>query len=81
ASGWNFYNGNNDVSDVHGHGTAVAGTIAAATNNSLGVASVSFNSKIMPMRITDDNGYGYYSLMAQAITSAADNGASVANIS
>ncbi|NIN34450.1 MAG: S8 family serine peptidase, partial [Gammaproteobacteria bacterium] len=33
------------------------------------------------MRITDDQGYGYYSLMAQAITSAADNGASVANIS
>jgi len=79
--GWNFYDGNDNVSDVFGHGTAVAGIAAAATNNNLGVASVSFKSKIMPMRITDTNGYGYYSLMAQALTTAADNGARVANIS
>jgi subtilisin family serine protease len=79
--GWNFYDNNSNVSDVHGHGTAVAGTAAAAGNNAIGVSSVSFKSKIMPMRVTDAQGYGYYSLMAQAITSAADKGARVANIS
>ncbi len=79
--GWNFYDNNNNVADVLGHGTAVAGTAAAVGNNSLGVAAVSFRSKIMPMRITDAQGYGFYSLMAQAIITAADSGARVANIS
>lgn len=79
--GWNFYDGNDDVTDVLGHGTAVAGIAAAASDNSIGTASVSFQSRIMPMRITDANGYGYFSLMAQALTVAADSGARVANIS
>jgi len=38
--GWNFFNSNSDSSDVYGHGTAVAGTVAAITNNGNGVASV-----------------------------------------
>jgi subtilisin family serine protease len=79
--GWNFYDGNNNVADVHGHGTAVAGVAAAAANNGLGVSSVSFQSKIMPMRVTDPEGYGYFSMMADAINRAADNGARVANLS
>jgi subtilisin family serine protease len=79
--GWNFYDGNDNVADVYGHGTAVAGVAAAAGNNGLGVASVSFRSKIMPMRVTDAQGYGYSSLMANALTTAADAGAKVANIS
>lgn len=79
--GWNFYDGNDNVSDVYGHGTAVAGVAAAAGNNGVGVASVSFRSKIMPMRVTDAQGYGYSSLMANALTTAADAGAKVANIS
>jgi hypothetical protein len=79
--GWNFYDNNNNVADVHGHGTSVAGIAAAAGNNGVGTASVSFRSKIMPMRITDTSGNGYYSMMASALTWAADNGARVANIS
>ncbi len=79
--GWNFYDNNNNVTDILGHGTAVAGTAAAAGNNSLGVAAISYRSKIMPMRVTDLSGNGYYSMMASALTWAADNGARVANIS
>jgi subtilisin family serine protease len=79
--GWNFYDNNDNVADVLGHGTSVAGIAAAAGNNGAGVAAVSFRSKIMPMRVTDTSGNGFSSLMAQAIIAAADNGARVANIS
>lgn len=81
VAGWNFYDGNDNVADVYGHGTKVAGIAAAAGNNGIGVAAVSLRSLIMPMRVTDTSGYGYYSLMAQALVTAADRGARVANIS
>jgi hypothetical protein len=79
--GWNFYNNNNSTSDVYGHGTKVAGAAAAAGNNSVGVASVAAQSKIMPLRITDLSGMGYWSMIAQGLVYAADQGARVANVS
>ena len=79
--GWNIYNNNADTSDVYGHGTAVAGTAAAASNNSAGVASVAWGCRIMPVRISDNSGYGSYSNIASGLTWAADHGARVANIS
>lgn len=81
VAGWNFYDNNAATSDVHGHGTKVAGAAAAVGNNALGAAGVSWRSRIMPLRVTDGQGYGYYSLMAQALVWAADRGARVANIS
>jgi thermitase len=79
--GWNFYNNNADLTDVSGHGTAVAGTAAALANNGQGVAGVTWNCRLMPLRITDATGYGYSSAIASALTWAADHGARVANIS
>ncbi len=49
------------------HGTHVAGTIAARTNNSLGVAGVAYNAKIVPARVLGKCG-GYTSDIADAIT-------------
>ena len=79
--GWNFYDNNSNTSDVNGHGTAVAGAAAAATNNTLGVAGVAGQAKIMPIRIADPSAYAYWSTVAQGVTYAADHGARVANIS
>ncbi len=79
--GWNVYDNNSNTADVYGHGTKVAGTAAAAFNNSIGVAGVAGNAKIMPIRISATNGGASLSAMAQGLTWAADNGARVANIS
>jgi thermitase len=79
--GWNVYNNNSNTTDVYGHGTKVAGTAAASSNNLTGVASVAWNCKIMPIRISDTNGTATYSAMASGLTWAADHGARVANIS
>jgi thermitase len=79
--GWNTYNNNSDVTDVAGHGTAVAGTAAAATNNGKGVASVCWGCRLMPIRVSDASGNATYSAIASGLTWAADHGARVANIS
>jgi subtilisin family serine protease len=79
--GWNFYDNNSDTHDVNGHGTTVAGAAAAATNNSIGVASVAGGAKIMPIRIADPQEYALWSNVAQGITYAADHGARVVNLS
>lgn len=79
--GWNFYDNNSDTSDVYGHGTEVAGTAAAISNNGSGVASPAWGCQIMPVRISDVNGYGYSSTISNGLTWAADHGARVANIS
>ncbi|HRP98493.1 MAG TPA: S8 family serine peptidase [Rhodocyclaceae bacterium] len=79
--GWNTYDNNSDTADVHGHGTAVAGTAVAATNNGLGVAGLAHGARIMPIRVTDTSGYGYWSTIANGLTWAADHGARVANVS
>ena len=79
--GWNVFDNNADTTDVHGHGTTVAGVAAMAANNGKGSAGVAWGAKIMPVRISDLNGYAYWSTVAQGIYWAADNGAKVANIS
>src|SRR5262249_42185436 len=72
---------NSDTHDVTGHGTPVAGAAAACTNNNIGVASLAWGCKIMPLRISDTTGYATYAATANALTWAADHGARVANIS
>ena len=79
--GWNFYDNNADTSDVHGHGTGVAGAAAATLNNGTGVAAIAGAARIMPVRIADANAWATWSTVAQGLTWAADQGARVANIS
>ena len=79
--GYNFFDNNTNTADVFGHGTAVAGVAAAASNNGTGVSGVAGQARIMPVRVSDLNGWAYYSTVAQGITYAADHGARVANAS
>lgn len=53
------------------HGTHVAGIAAATSNNSLGMAGVSWNAKIMPLRVLDINGTGSSYSMIQGLRYAA----------
>ena len=79
--GYNFIDNNTNTADVYGHGTAVAGCVAPATNNGIGIAGTAYNCKIMPLRVSDSTGYAYWSTMATALQYAANNGCKVANAS
>lgn len=70
-----------DPTDWHGHGTHVAGTVGATTNNSLGVAGVNWQVQIMPVKGLSDQGIGTYADLAAGIQYAVDNGATVINMS
>jgi subtilisin family serine protease len=59
----------------------VAGTIAAAGNNGIGVAGVTWHSRIMPLVVVDENDQATYSDIAEAIQYAADRGVRVMNVS
>jgi len=70
-----------NTTDSFGHGTHVAGTIAAATGNGVGVSGLAPDTKILPVKVLGDNGGGMMSDVANGITWAADNGAKVINMS
>lgn len=63
------------------HGTHVAGTIGAVTNNAEGVAAVAPGVTLLNGKVLDDSGSGFFSDIDAAIQWAADNGARVANMS
>jgi subtilisin family serine protease len=79
--GFNFFDGNTDTSDPHGHGTMVAGSAAAIGDNGIGVASVAWGSPIMPLRVASPSGWATASSIGEAIIYAVDNGARVMNVS
>lgn len=79
--GWNFYSNNSDTADVYGHGTKVAGSAAAITNNGIGGSGVAGQARIMPIRVSGTDGYATWSGLASGFIYAADHGARVANAS
>jgi serine protease len=72
-----FVNGNTDpnpllAKDDVGHGTSVAGVIAAAPNDAIGVIGVGFPARIVPVKVLDNTGTGTDSDLLDGITYAVD---------
>ncbi len=65
-----------NIQDINGHGTHVAGVIGALGNNGIGVAGVSWNVQLLPVRVSNSaSGSAYYSDLEQGARWAVDNGA------
>jgi thermitase len=69
------------IDDQFGHGTHVAGIVAAVTDNSQGIAGACPDCTMIIGKVLDDSGNGPYSVIAQGMTWAADSGAKVINMS
>jgi subtilisin family serine protease len=79
--GYNFVTPGTNTADDNGHGTAVAGTLAANANNGVLVAGVDWRCRLLPVKVMDQDNSGYYSWWAQGVDFAASNGARVINLS
>jgi subtilisin family serine protease len=66
AGGYDFVNGDTDPMDDHGHGTHVAGTIAAAADGS-GIIGVAPQVEVYALKVLDKNGSGYFSDIIMAL--------------
>ncbi len=81
STGGDYLDWDNEPSDDHGHGTLVAGTAAAETNNFSGIAGVAPNIKVLNLRSFDPGGYGEEDDAAAAILYAVLMGTKVINMS
>lgn len=79
--GRDFVDDDDDPADENGHGTMVAGIVAARTNNGVDVASVAPRARILPVRVLDGDGTGTSQNVAQGIRWAVGEGADVINLS
>ncbi len=77
--GWNFIADNGNTSDDDGHGTFVAGLIAASSDS--GPEGVAPGASILPVKILDNQGVGSTASFIAGINYAVDHGARVINIS
>lgn len=81
TSGYNFVDNNSDTEDENGHGTIIAGIIAAERDNRRGIAGIADKVKIMPVKVLDDTGTGNIENLRKGILYAADHGADIINLS
>jgi subtilisin len=80
AGGYDFVNGDSDPLDDEGHGTHVAGTVAAADDD-LGVVGVAPEALLLAYKVLDETGSGYWSDVIAGIEQAVADGARVINMS
>ncbi len=70
-----------EATDEHGHGTYLAGLVAAAANNGItagdGIAGIAYTARLLPLKVARANGVAMHADVARAIIYAADQGAMV----
>lgn len=80
AGGYDFVNDDADPIDDHGHGTHIAGIIAAR-NNTIGTLGVAYGAKILPLKACDDEGNCDSLSIADAVDEAVAQNVDVINMS
>jgi parallel beta-helix repeat protein len=80
ALGYDWVNNDPDPMDDNGHGSHVAGVIAAAINNNVGIAGLA-QVRIMAEKALDESGSGRSSELANAIVHAVHQGANIISCS
>jgi hypothetical protein len=80
-NGWDFVKESNQSIDEDGHGTGVAGVIAAEGNNGVGLSGVMWRASLMNLRVLDGQGVGDIGKAVEAIDYAVANGAKIINLS
>ena len=80
VTGWDTINDDASNTDQGGHGSHVAGTMAARLNNGVGMAGMA-NVTIMPIQVFSAGGGGTYESITEAVYYAVDNGAGGINYS
>ncbi len=78
--GWDWVTGDNDPDDGNGHGSHVAGTIAAAADTH-GIVGVAPDARVLALRVLGDDGWGWTSDIAQGFDYAGDLGVPIVNAS
>jgi uncharacterized delta-60 repeat protein len=81
VAGYDFVDNDPTPQDTIGHGTAMAGIIAAAGNDGIGITGVAWNARIMPLRVCDVISGCTDQRISDAFLYASSNGAKVANAS
>jgi subtilisin family serine protease len=81
SAGWDWVESDPDPSDLNGHGTHVAGTVAARGDNGTGVTGVAWRAGLMALRVLDEDGSGTVADAIAAYAYAGGEGARVLNAS
>ena len=75
--GWDMIDGDADPSDDNGHGTSLAGVVAARGDNGIGVAGVAWRARIMPIKVVDAGASAPSAAIADGIRYAVAHGAGI----